>query len=276
MSVNVFSETKERVLNGDMRLSDAIARILPTLRGKASDDVLIWCSNELQGYSNGLDYYHRKFTDLPPYRVVSGIIKVIQKDGSSVAISHPMASRNEYFLSASVGWLEDFYSLPGELSVVELPELTTYIGKETGGTIVCQCTKTQLLRIIGSIKQSLLALLDKELAPKPIPDVVKAKPMTPVSFVPQQEIPSSETPFTKIRLKANHLMKEAYKDKDWIIPTFAMTTTPDQTERQLLHAAVDYILKMRWGRVGNEPNVYLLTAEGAYELTQVTREFDKL
>lgn len=276
MSVNLFSQTKERLVNGDIRVCDAIARILPTLRGKASDDVLIWCSNELQGYPNGLDYYHRKFTELPPYRVVSGMIKVIQKDGSHVAISHPMASRNEYFLSAPVGWLEDFYSLPGELSVVELPELTTYIGKETGGTIVCQCTKTQLLRIIGSIKLSLLALLDKEMAPKAVPEPAKSKPAAPVSFVPQVEVHSSDTPFTKIRIKANQLMREAQQDKDWIIPTFAMTTTPDQTERALLHAAVDYILKMHWGRAGNEPNVYLLTAEGAYELRQATREFDKL
>lgn len=273
MSQNLLAEVKERVSQGDLRLSDAIARILPTLRGKASDDDLIWCSNELQGYPNGLDYYHRKFTDLPPYRVVNGLIKVIQRDGSSTAISHPMASRSDYFLSAPVGWLEDFYTLPGELSVVELPELTSYIGKETGGTIVCQCTKTQLLRIIGSIKQSLLALLDKELAPKAVREAPKPKAVAPVSFVPEVEVHSSETPFTKIRIKANDLMKEAHSNKGWIIPTDAMTLSPDQAERHLIHAAVDLILKMGWGTPGTD-NVFLLTEQGARELEQSTRQFD--
>src|ERR1700722_16103945 len=143
-----IEDIKTRLASNDMKVSDALAYALPKLRGKASDDSLIWCSNELQGYPHGIDFYHRKFTDLPPYRVVSGVLKVIQPNGQQAAIRHALALRNDYFLSASIGWLEDFSTLPGELSVVELPELTAYIGKETGGTIVCQCTKTQLVRIL--------------------------------------------------------------------------------------------------------------------------------
>ena len=59
-----LEEIKKRVESGDIRLSDALARALPKLHGLVTDDVLIWCSNELQGYTNGLDYYQRRYTDL--------------------------------------------------------------------------------------------------------------------------------------------------------------------------------------------------------------------
>jgi hypothetical protein len=272
--INILKEIKTKVSAEEIKVSTAIAKILPELRGKASDDVLIWCSNELQGYQNGIDFYRRRFTDLPPYRVVSGVIKIIMRDGQSMAINHPIASRNEYFLSAPIGWLEDFYSVPRELSVVELPELTAFLAKDAGGTIVCQCTKTQLKRIMESIRESFLLILEKEIQTRssttPTP-----KAIAPQSFVPPTLIESSETPFTRIRAKALQLMKEAHSDKNWIIPTTEVTANADPVERQYAHAAIDFILKMGWGRQGNSANVFLLTDEGAKELTQATREFDK-
>jgi hypothetical protein len=236
--------------------------------------VLIWCSNELQGYQNGIDFYRRRFTELPPYRVVSGVIKIIMRDGEAMAINHPIATRNEYFLSAPVGWLEDFYSVPRELSVVELPELTAFLAKDAGGTIVCQCTKTQLKRIMESIKQSFILILDKEIESR-TSIIVPPKPTAPQSFVPPTMVESSETPFTRIRTKALQLMKEAHSNKDWLIPTSGIAAEADPAERQYAHAAVDFILKMGWGRQGNTANVFLLTNEGAQELIQATREFDK-
>jgi ribonuclease E len=76
-------------------------------------------------------------------------------------ISHPLAEREDYFLSAPLGWLEDFYSLPGELTVVDMPELTSYIGKQSGGNIICQCTKGQLYTIITSFKQPFLETIEQ-------------------------------------------------------------------------------------------------------------------
>jgi len=265
-----IDDIKTRLLSNDMKVSEALARALPKLRGKASDDTLIWCSNELQGYSHGIEFYNRRFTDLPPYRVVSGVLKVVQPDGQQRSINHSMALRNEYFLSASVGWLEDFSTLPGELSVVELPELTTYIGKETGGTIVCQCTKTQLVRIIGSVKQSFLNLLEKEawVAPKPKQATVA---VPPPSLVPVKEVHSSETAFTKVRNKSIHMMREAYQTKDWVMSTMSQ----DENDRHYIKAAMDYMLKMGFAQPGNVANLFLLTEKGARELENSTREFDR-
>jgi hypothetical protein len=164
-SAKTMELLKARVQSGDIRISDALTRILPKLRGIVTDDTLIWCSNELQGYPNALDFYQRKYTDLPPYRVVAGVLKVVRSDGQLVGITHPLAERNQHFLSAPIGWIEDFYSLPGEMTVVEFPELTKHIG--AGGTIVCQCTKTQLRRITNSVKDSLILLIDQVAMGKP-------------------------------------------------------------------------------------------------------------
>jgi len=266
----MLDDIRTRLLANDMKISEALARALPKLRGKASDDTLIWCSNELQGYPHAIEFYNRRFTDLPPYRVVAGVLKVIQPDGQQKAINHAMAMRTEYFLSASVGWLEDFSTLPGELSVVELPELTTYIGKETGGTIVCQCTKTQLVRIIASVKQSFLNLLDKESWVTPVKPKQATVAVPPPSLVPVKEVHSSETTFTKVRAKSIHMMRDAYQTKDWV-----MSTLGDESERQYIKAAIDYMLKMGFARTGSVANIYLLTEQGARELENSTREFDR-
>ena len=102
-----------------------------------------------------------------------------------------------------------------------------------------------------------------------------AKPTAPQSFVPQTMVEASETPFTRIRHKALQMMRDAHSARDWVIPTTEVSANPDPTERQYAHAAIDYILKMGWGIPGNTANVFILTDEGARELTQATREFDK-
>lgn len=206
-SAKTMELLKARVQSGDIRISDALTRILPKLRGIVTDDTLIWCSNELQGYPNALDFYQRKYTDLPPYRVVAGVLKVVRSDGQLVGITHPLAERNQHFLSAPIGWIEDFYSLPGEMTVVEFPELTKHIG--AGGTIVCQCTKTQLRRITNSVKDSLILLIDQVAMGKPaglsaaagqpraifvVPGTEGTKP-APMQPAPPQA-PKAQTPST--------------------------------------------------------------------------------
>jgi hypothetical protein len=144
-----------------MKMSDALARALPKFRGLAADELLVWCANELQGYGNGLEFYQSRSHDLPPYRVVAGHLKVVHQDGSWGEIAHPLAQRNEFFLSAPLSWLEDFSSIPGESSVVDLPELTNYIGRQLGGTIVCECRKSELERILGSFRENFAAALNE-------------------------------------------------------------------------------------------------------------------
>jgi len=165
-----LDEIKRRCASGDVRLSDALARALPKFRGLVADDVLIWCSSELQGYSNALEFYQRGDHQLPLDRVVEGQLRVVHADGTFGDIEHQLAQRSEYFLSAPLAWLEDFYSLPGEYTVVDLPELTTYIGRQSGGTIICQCSKAELERIICNFRTQFITVIDGVLSAKQAKD----------------------------------------------------------------------------------------------------------
>ncbi len=134
---------------------------LPKFRGLVADDVLVWCANELQGYSGGLEFYQNKNHDLPEYRVVTGRLRVVSADGNFSEINHPLAQRNQYFLSAPLGWLEDFFGLPGDQAIADLPELTNYIGRHVGGTIVCECPRTDLKRILDQFQIKFVSIIEE-------------------------------------------------------------------------------------------------------------------
>ena len=142
----------------EISIEQAIVKALPILRGNTEDGTLMWLVNELQGYANSLDFYQNEKHKLPDYRVVSGELKLMAADGKISPLNHPLANRGRYFLSAPVSWLEEFLSLPGQTSVVELPDLTTYMG--TGlGNIICQCPKSELTRMLVIIRQKVMSVL---------------------------------------------------------------------------------------------------------------------
>lgn len=140
-------------------LSDAIVEALSYLRKKESDQTLGWLVNELQGYSNAMDFYSQPNHGLPDYRIVNGSLRLLGKDGDMADLNHELANRKQYFLSAPISWLEEFASLPGDISVVELPDLASAVH---AGHVVLQLPKPQLIRILNEVHARLLLLLDKD------------------------------------------------------------------------------------------------------------------
>jgi hypothetical protein len=68
-----------------------------------------------------------------------------------------------------------------------------------------------------------------------------------------------------IKNKAMELMRSAYGTQDWVLPTWELVLQ-NAKERDFNRTALDYLLKKGWARPGKDPNVYLLTKEGAAEV----------
>lgn len=137
-------------------LADAIVEALPEVRKTESDATLAWMGNELQGYRDALTFYYEANHGLPEYRIVNGSLKLLADDGKLTDLKHELASRDKYFLSAPIDWLEEFAGLPGELSMTDMLELTNQLKT---GQVVLQLPKTELTRILKEVKDRLLILL---------------------------------------------------------------------------------------------------------------------
>jgi hypothetical protein len=108
-----------------------------------------------------LSFYQSQHHGLPNYRAVPGALYIIRPDGSFEPLNHPYASRDRFFLSAPISWLEEFSNLQGEESLVELQEFGAFIAKTGGGGVVCACPKTELKRIIATFRNEFIKLLDQ-------------------------------------------------------------------------------------------------------------------
>ncbi|HEY9712978.1 MAG TPA: hypothetical protein V6C72_05890 [Chroococcales cyanobacterium] len=161
----MLQDLKTKVSAGQIRLSDALSSALPDFRGKIPDDRLMWLVNEMQGYPNALDWYSRPMQDFPPYRVVAGQLKLVDREGNMGDVNHPLAQRQQYFLAAPVSWLEEAANMPGSVAMVEMQELSSYF--KTAGGVACLCNKDEIKRILNSFRQSFLALIDEVLTRGP-------------------------------------------------------------------------------------------------------------
>lgn len=160
-----LQDIKSKMLANKLPLVEALASALPLLRGKISDEKLLWLASELQGYGNALDFYNNKDHGLPKYRIVSGTLKLMTANGELTDLQHPLASRKTFFLAAPLAWLEEFAKLPGDPATVESAELTAYMGR-LSGTVVCRCPRAELLAILTNFKKEFVALID-EVIPAP-------------------------------------------------------------------------------------------------------------
>lgn len=156
----MFQDLKQKLLAGQVTFAEALPKALPLLRGKISDDKLLWLASELQGYSNAIEFYQGTDHTLPKYRIVPGALFLMTPDGNLNELKHPYARRSDYFLSAPVAWLEEFARLQGDISLVEVPELTAFMSS-AGGGVVCQTKKSELRRIIANFRNEFIALLDQ-------------------------------------------------------------------------------------------------------------------
>ena len=154
---------KQQLQRKEISVGDGIVKVLPIVKDRVPDEIIMWLVNELQGYQNSIEFYQKEgiiHKDLPTYRIVQGHLKILDANGSLNDLEHPFASRGRYFLSAPVSWLEEFESLPGPNALADCPDLTSYLAKGLGN-VVCEFSKPQLGQIITTIRQRVIAVLDK-------------------------------------------------------------------------------------------------------------------
>ena len=158
-----MDQLRQQLQRKEITVGDGIVKALPLVKDRVPDDTIMWLVNELQGYSNTLEFYQREnivHNDLPAYRIVQGSLKILDSNGDLNDLEHPFASRGKYFLSAPVSWLEEFESLPGPVALADCPDLTSYLAKGSGN-IVCEFSKPQLAQIIVTIRNRVISVLDK-------------------------------------------------------------------------------------------------------------------
>ncbi len=68
-----------------------------------------------------------------------------------------------------------------------------------------------------------------------------------------------------IKAKATELMVQAYGTKDWVIATKELGST-DPATRELAIGAFQYLIKMNWAGQSANPNVVVLTKDGARQV----------
>ena len=153
-------EIRGKLQRREISISDAIVKCLPDLRGRVPDETLIWLASELQGYSNSLLFYQNTTHNLPPYRVVTGRLRLVDARGQQSDVQHALANRKDFFLGAPVAWLEEFAKLPGEVILVELPDLTAYLAQGKGNA-ACECTKEQLTRALSIVRSRVLEVMNQ-------------------------------------------------------------------------------------------------------------------
>lgn len=162
----MFQELKRQLLSGQTTFTKALPDALPALRGKITDEKLIWLSSELQGYQDGLSFYQTTSHELPPYRVVPGSLQAYYEDGSMEPLNHPYANRPQHFLSAPISWIEEFSTFSGDVSIVELPELSHFMASQRAGVVVVT-PKSELKRIIATFRNEFIKLLDQVMQQHP-------------------------------------------------------------------------------------------------------------
>ncbi len=150
---------KRDIINGSKPLAEAITLALPEFRDKISEHKIAYLVNEYQGYqTNALDYYKRPSKEYPPYRVVSGQLKLMKiADGELQDVTHPLATREQFFISAPVSWVEESVHLGIDPTMIEMAEM----GKTASSIMVCIVPRIQIQRMLDIVKQSLLAFIDE-------------------------------------------------------------------------------------------------------------------
>ncbi len=156
----MFQQLKAQLLSGQISFNQALPQALPELRGKIADEKLLWLASELQGYDGAASYYQSESHGLPQYRIVAGQLRYMTPDGQIGELKHPYAKRDQIFLSSPISWLEEWSNHPGDMSLVEVPELTAFMGSGGGG-VICECQKSELKRIIATFRNEFIAVLDK-------------------------------------------------------------------------------------------------------------------
>lgn len=154
----MLDQLKKDIVSGKTPVSQALAQVLPVLRGRVTDEKLMWFVKELQGYENSLDYYSYP-REFPAYRVVPGQLRMMQMDGTLLDIDTPMSRKEQFFIGAPIAWLEESAQLPNDPTMVEMFGMNV---SGRAGVIVCVLERRRLEHILDVVKQSLLALIDAE------------------------------------------------------------------------------------------------------------------
>lgn len=165
MEQDPLQDLKRQITNKEISLPDALARALPLLRGKVTDEKLMWLASELQGFQNGLDFFQNHaneaaLKEFPAYRIVTGKIWLLTPQGTLAELNNPMTQRERVFLSAPVSWLEEALNDPNDTCLVDMTELTNLFAKGVGN-VVCECPKEHLRGILSIFRQRFIQVLDE-------------------------------------------------------------------------------------------------------------------
>jgi hypothetical protein len=154
----MLQDIKRDLLSKKLTLVEAITHALPELKSKLAEDKLAPLIADYFGQrSIAMDWYLRPSKEHLAHRVVPGAVKMLENDGSLANIRHRFAEHDRYFIAAPIVWLEKSLAEGGDLAFIEMTEM----GGSATGKVVCVTEKSNIERIVDTVKQNLLALIDE-------------------------------------------------------------------------------------------------------------------
>lgn len=171
-------EIIEEAKRPDTDIGALIAEAIPLL-GNERLKPQEWTSlqHDRDGFKNqiGIDYYLREPLDkydcgyLPyngmAHRQRPGRLVVLKADGTQSDVTHELAKREEFFIGAPISQIQQLAQMPGHTSLVELSDLTEYIGQQEGGKIALVLDKSHLDQIVRNTRNALATLIDLAITP---------------------------------------------------------------------------------------------------------------
>jgi hypothetical protein len=127
-----------------------------------------WMQLELDGYKDAIDYYLR-----PPIclgatgflpdgwsgcRETPGTIKRV-RDNVRGDVDHPIAAREDFFVAIPIGRIQDLTRQDGDVSILELPELSDYLCDQTGDRIELHTKRSELQRMLDAVRDGVTRVI---------------------------------------------------------------------------------------------------------------------
>lgn len=169
-------QIRERLTDGDLKVSDALLMVSRCLRSKVDDRRLIWLNRELLGYKKedlavlherpkfGLAYLfgnnsliapRLEYEEVPTYRFLMGAWGKVDRQGKLLCVQEPRLVSKSIFCNIGIQQIET------QLDEMEDPSSSLFsISADQATGAEFYCWSRELFRIYQAVKDKLCSFID--------------------------------------------------------------------------------------------------------------------
>ena len=169
-------QIRERLTDGDLKVSDALLMVSRCLRSKVDDRRLVWLNRELLGYrkedlavfyerpkfglaylfgSNPLVTPKREYEEVPTYRFLMGAWGKVDRQGKLLCVQEPRLVSKSIFCNIGIQQIET------QIDDMEDPSSSLFsISADQATGAEFYCWSRELFRIYQAVKDKLCSFID--------------------------------------------------------------------------------------------------------------------